>query len=36
VYDEEMEKMLKESFPFRPVQKQHVPTYIFDESVEND
>jgi hypothetical protein len=36
VYDEEMEKKLKESFPFRPVQKHHVPTYIFDKTVDSD
>lgn len=36
VYDEEMERMLKESFPFRPVQEYYVPTYIFDKSEGSD
>lgn len=35
-YDEEMEKFLKESFPFRPVQEHYVPTYVFDKSVDSD
>jgi hypothetical protein len=34
-YDDKMEKLLKESFPFRPVQEHYVPTYIFDETVDN-
>lgn len=35
VCDEEMEKKLKENFPFRPVRKHYVPTYIFDDTVDN-
>lgn len=35
-YDEEMEKMLKESFPFRRVQEHYLPTYIFDKTVDSD
>ncbi len=35
VYDEEMERMLKESFPFRPVREHYVPTYLFDNIDDN-
>jgi len=33
-YDKEMDKLLSESFPFRPVQEHDVPTYIFDKPVD--
>jgi hypothetical protein len=32
VHDEEMERMLKESFPFRPVREHFIPTYTFDKA----
>ncbi|MCD6487099.1 MAG: hypothetical protein J7K35_07220 [Syntrophobacterales bacterium] len=35
-YDEEIEKMLKESFPFRPVREHYVPTYTFDKADRNN
>ena len=35
LYDEEMERMLKESFPFRPVREHYVPTYTFDKIDDN-
>ncbi len=34
-HDEEMEKMLKKSFPFRSVKEHFVPTYVFDKSLDN-
>ena len=34
-YDKEMEKMLKDKFPFRSVKEHFVPTYVFDKSVDN-
>lgn len=34
-HDEEIEKMLKENFPFRSVKEHFVPTYVFDKSVGN-
>ena len=36
VYNEEMEKKLKENFPFRTVREHYVPTYIFDKYDNND
>jgi len=32
VFDETMEKMLKENFPFRPVREHYAPTYVFDKT----
>jgi hypothetical protein len=34
-HDKEMETLLKENFPFRSVKKHLVPTYLFDNSVDN-
>jgi hypothetical protein len=36
VYDEEMEKSLKENFPFRSVKEDFVPTYIFNKTVDSN
>jgi hypothetical protein len=35
-YDDKMEKLLKDSFPFRSVKKHYVPTYIFEKTLDSD
>ncbi len=34
-YDEEMEMVLKDNYPFRSVKEHYVPTYVFDKTVDS-